>query len=141
MDSKKANKWVLNKAGIKRELLDTVKAKKLAYYGHNIKKQGSCMEKEIMQGTMPSARRRGRPHTTWMDNINTCTGLPVEESVRMTEDRDKLRKDVHGVANCRIEDGQRTQQNISTHYEYIYKNSSGDEIANVRFLTTISHTR
>ena len=54
-----------------------------------------------MQGTMPGARRRGRPRTAWMDKIKT--GLPVEESVRMTEDRDKWRKYVHGVANPRIE--------------------------------------
>ena len=57
-----------------------------------MRKQRSCLEKEIMQGTMPGARRRGRPRTTWMDNINTWTGLPVEESIRMTEDRDKWRK-------------------------------------------------
>jgi len=37
-----------------------------------------------MQGTMPGARRRGRPRTAWMD-IKTWTGLPVEESIRMTE--------------------------------------------------------
>jgi len=43
---KKTNEWVLNKAGVKRELLDTVKARKLAYYGHTMKKQGSCLEKE-----------------------------------------------------------------------------------------------
>jgi len=35
----------------------------------------------------------------------------VEESIRMTEDRDKWRKYVHGVANPRIEDGYRTEQN------------------------------
>jgi len=34
----------------------------------------------------------------------------MEESVRMTEDRDKWRKYVHGVANPRIEDGSRTEQ-------------------------------
>jgi len=67
--AKKTNEWVLNKAGVKRELLDTVKARKLAYYGHTVRKQGSCLEKEIMQGTMPGARSRGRPHTAWMDNI------------------------------------------------------------------------
>jgi len=39
------------------------------------------------------------------DNIKTWTGLSVEESVRMTENRDKWRKYVHGVANPRIEDG------------------------------------
>jgi len=32
--ARKTNEWVLNKAEIKRELLDTVKARKLAYYGH-----------------------------------------------------------------------------------------------------------
>ena len=108
---KKTNEWVLNKAGVTRKLLDTVKARKLAYYGHTIRKQRSRLEKEIMQGTMPGKRRRGRPRTTWMDNINTWTGLPVEESVWMTEDRDKWRKYVHGVANPRIEDCERTEHN------------------------------
>jgi len=67
--AKKTNEWILNKAGVKSELLDTVKARKLAYCGHTTRKQGSCQEKEIMQGTMPGARRRGRPLTAWMDNI------------------------------------------------------------------------
>jgi len=58
-----------------------------------------------MPGTMSGAHRRGRPRTAWMDNIKTWTGLPVEESVRMTEDIDKWSKYVHGVANPRIEDG------------------------------------
>ena len=61
-------------------------------------------ERDIMQGTMPGARRRGRPHTFWMDT-KTWTGLSVEESIRMREDRDKWRKYVHGMANPRIEDG------------------------------------
>jgi len=93
---------------IGRELFHGVKARKLAYYGHTMRKQGSCLEKEIMQGTI--ARRRGRPRTAWMDNIKMWTGLPVEESTRMTEDRDKWRKYVHGVADRRIEDGYRREQ-------------------------------
>jgi len=46
--------------------------------------------------------RKTRPQ---IDNINTCTGLSMEQSVRMTEDRNKWRKYVHGVANPQIEDG------------------------------------
>jgi len=65
------NESVLDKAGVKRELLDIIKARKLAYYGHTMRKQGSCLEKEIVLGTMPGARRRGRPHTAWMDDIKT----------------------------------------------------------------------
>ena len=38
--AKKTNEWFLNKARVKRELLDTVKARKLAYYGHAMRKQG-----------------------------------------------------------------------------------------------------
>ena len=72
-------------------------------HGHTMRKQRCCLEKEIMQGTMPGARRRGRPRTAWMDNVKMWTGLSVEESVRMTEE--KWRKYVHGVANARIEDG------------------------------------
>ena len=83
MDSKITNEWVLNKAGVKRvELLDTVKARKLAYYGHTMRKQGNCLEKEIMQGTMPGVRRRGRPCTAWIDNVKSWAGLTVEESIR-----------------------------------------------------------
>jgi len=61
-----------------------------------LRKQGSCLAKEIMQETMPGARRRGRPRTAWMDNIKTWTGLPVEKLIRMTAGRDKWRKYVHG---------------------------------------------
>jgi len=43
-----------------------------------------------MQGTMPGAHRRGRPRTAWIDNIKTWTGLPMEGSIRMADDRDSL---------------------------------------------------
>jgi len=87
-----------------------------------MRKQGSCLKKEIMQGTMPGARRRRRPRTAWMDNIKTWTELSVEESVRRIEKRDKWRKYAHGVANPRIEDGYRTEQNtITPSVKYIHK--------------------
>ena len=87
--AKKTNEWVFNKAGV-------------LWSPHE--KKGVVWRKR-MQGTMPGARRRGRPRTAWMDNIKTWTGLSVEESARMTEGRDKWRKYVHGVADPRIEDG------------------------------------
>jgi len=53
---------LVNKAGVKRELIDTVKARKLAYYGHTMRKQGSCLEIEIMQGTMPGEEDNDGQH-------------------------------------------------------------------------------
>jgi len=64
-----------------------------------------------LPGERDNARNNARctqarkTHKAWMDNIKTWSGLPVEESIRMTEDREKRRKYVHGVANPRIEDG------------------------------------
>ena len=92
-----------------------------AVFGHTMRKQGNCLEKEIMQGTIPGARRRGRPRTAWIDNIKSWTGFAVEESIRMTEDRDKWRKYVHGVANPRIEDGKGTEQTYFT--KLIFRNA------------------
>ena len=53
-------------------------------YGHTMRELPR--ERDIiMEGTMPDTRRRGRPRTAWMDNIKTWTGVPVEESIRITE--------------------------------------------------------
>jgi len=48
VDSKEQMSGFLTKLEQKKELLDTVKARKLAYYDHTMRKQGSCLEKEIM---------------------------------------------------------------------------------------------
>ena len=42
--AKKPNEWVLNKAGVKMELLVTVIARKLAYYGRTMRKEGNCLK-------------------------------------------------------------------------------------------------
>jgi len=54
---------------------------------------------------MPGARRQGRPRTAWMDNIKSWTGLTMEKSIRMAEDKDKWRKYVHGFANPQLDRG------------------------------------
>jgi len=54
--AKKTNEWVINKDGVKRELLDTVKARKLAYYGYAMRKQGSWE----LPGERDNARNNAR---------------------------------------------------------------------------------
>jgi len=99
--AKKTNELVLNNTGVKREMLVTVKARKLAYYGHTRELPG---ERDNAKNNARCTQAKKATHA-WMDNIKTWTGLPGEESIRMTKDRDKWRKHVHGVANPRIEDG------------------------------------
>jgi len=52
--AKKTNEWVLNKAGVKRGPLDTVKGRKLASYGHNMRDQGT------LSGERDDARNNAR---------------------------------------------------------------------------------
>ena len=65
--AKKTNKWILNKAGIKGELLDTVKvkARRLAYYGHTTRKQRG----------LPGERDNVRNNARYMQARKTTHGL------------------------------------------------------------------
>ena len=88
-----------------------MKALKTSHVRGVVRRAGSsapaetCLRHLVRNSESLCNDRRGRPRTAWMDDIKTWTGLYVEESIRMTEDRDKWRKYVHGVANPRIEDG------------------------------------
>src|SRR6218665_1376679 len=68
---KKANEWVLQAAGMEQELL-TIKRRK---FGHVMRTKGYCLDKEIMQGTTPGARKQGKPRMRWMDNMEQWTGM------------------------------------------------------------------
>jgi len=70
--AKKTNEWVLNKAGVKRHC-QSKEASLL--WSHHEEMELPGLKKEVMQGTMPGALRRGRPRTAWMDNIKTSTGV------------------------------------------------------------------
>ena len=58
----KTNEWVLNKAVVKRKLLDTVKARKLAYYVHSMRKQGSCLERDNARNNARCTQARKTTH-------------------------------------------------------------------------------
>src|ERR1043165_6629443 len=102
---KRPNEWVLEAAGVERNLLKTVRKWKMIYFGHIMRKEGTCIEKEIIQGTNPGGRKRGRPRTNWLDNIKTWTGRTTEEVLRLTVDRGHWRNIVHDAAESRIEKG------------------------------------
>jgi len=60
--SSKTNEWILEKAGVTRTLLASIKTTKLHYFGHIMRH--NCIEKDIIQGTLSGKRQRGRPKTT-----------------------------------------------------------------------------
>ena len=83
MDSKEKNGWVLNKAGVKRELLDTVKARKLAYYGHTMRKQVSCLEKR--DNTRNARCTKARKATHGLDGQHQDVGRTLRGRVNQND--------------------------------------------------------
>ena len=82
--------------------MDTVKGRKL--WSHHEETRELPGERDNARNNARCTQARKATHG--LDGQHkSCKGLPVEESVRMTEDRDKWRKYVRGVATPRIEDG------------------------------------
>ena len=75
-----------------------------------MRKEGSCLEKEIIQGTVPGGRGKGRPINS-MDNIRKWTGRTQEDLIRMMEDRRRWRNIVRDPAYPRSEEGWEWEQN------------------------------
>ena len=102
---KRTNDWILEKAEVSRNLLESVKARKLSYFGHAMRNNADSLEKQIMQGTTSGCHKRGRPKTAWIDNILQWTGYSLDKILLDTEDRGRRRQHVHGAAKPRNEDG------------------------------------
>ena len=78
-------------------MLTSVKGRKLAYYGHTMRNKG-------VNARNDARCTQARKTTHGLDGQHQDVDrTPLGESFRMTEDRDKWRKYVHGVANPQIE--------------------------------------
>jgi len=77
-----------------------IKARKLRYFGHVVRKSGDCSEKEIIQGRA-GRRRKGRPKTSRIRNITSWTGLRRDRLMRQVDERLQWRQIVHSAANTR----------------------------------------
>ena len=71
------------------DLLQTVKTRKLKWFGHVSRHQG--LAKTILQGTLPGSRKKGRPRKKWFDNISEWTAMSMAHATRATENRDYWR--------------------------------------------------
>ena len=80
---KKSNNWVLDKIGTGLTLRRDINSRKLRYFGH-ISRRDTSVEKLIMQSAVEGSRGRGRPITSWTDDIKRITGLSVTEATYIT---------------------------------------------------------
>jgi len=69
--AKKTNEWVLHNTRVEGTVWHRQSKEASILWSHH-EKRGE-KGKETIQGTMPGARRRGRPHTAWMDSMQRST--------------------------------------------------------------------
>ena len=79
------NEDVLKKLNTERKLLKTIKQRKLRYFGH-VKRQNGFL-KQTLEGKIQGTRPRGRPRTTWVDNIQEWTGRTKADCTQACKDR------------------------------------------------------
>ena len=79
------NEEVLRRMGNNAEVVDIIKSRKLRYYGH-IRRHDS-VQRDLLEGSVEGKRSRGRPITTWMDNIKEWTNISMREVVTVALDR------------------------------------------------------
>ena len=73
-----------------KDLLTTVKKRKLRWYRHIIRSTG--LAKMIIQGTVQRGRRKSRQKRRWEDSITEWTGLKLGEALPKAENIEEWRK-------------------------------------------------
>ena len=76
-EAKQTNDEVLRKAG-GRQLPGMLVKRKLQYFGHLMRKTTDNLEKDIITGSIPDSRRRGRPPRAWISDITDWTDLSTK---------------------------------------------------------------
>ena len=71
-------------------MMSIVKKRKLCWFGHV--SHSNTLAKNIQQGKIEVARRRGFPKMEWMDNIYKWTSKYLGDLLMMTKDRNKWRR-------------------------------------------------
>ena len=79
------NTDVLERLGVKRELLQTLQTSKLTYFGHIARHD--CLPRTVLTGIHEGKRGRGRPRRTWTNDIKDWTGRTMSECLHLAEDR------------------------------------------------------
>lgn len=83
------NSEVLELANTERTILETIKKRKLGYFGHVIRGEKYEMLRLIIQGKIEGKRGPGRRKNSWMKNIRQWTGMDsVAELIRAAESRE-----------------------------------------------------
>lgn len=94
--ARRTNDSVLAEMGTERLLVETVKKRKLQFFGHVIRAQN--LTTHLLEGRIDGRRSRGRPRRRWGDDIKEWSGQSLAQCTRMARDRSRWRNRANSSA-------------------------------------------
>ena len=91
------NEEVLRRVNPSLRLNQLVKKRKLGLFGHICRMNHQRLIKVAMWGIVEGRNRRGRPRTSWTDNIKEWCQTSLHEATRWAADRQLWRNITHRV--------------------------------------------
>ena len=73
----------------KRTLVDMIKRRKLAYFGHLVRSDD--IQRSLLVRKLDGKRSRGRQRITWASNITEWAGMKHSNCIRLAKDRGRWR--------------------------------------------------
>ena len=89
---RRTNEYVLRQLNIRPELINSIKKRKLAYFGHITRAQN--LMTEVSQGLVEGQRSRGRQKIRWNDNIAEWTDMKINDCTMKARSRREWRRAV-----------------------------------------------
>lgn len=94
------NVEILRRMEKEKEVLTTVKARKIQYLGHIMRNESRYhLLQTILQGKIPGKRSVGRRRISWLKNIRAWTSKTSTELFRTVKDRSSTAKMVANIRN------------------------------------------
>ena len=62
--------------------------KRLKYFGHTARNKTSTLMTTVLQGKIEAKRRRGRPSTTYIENIKKISGMSFQKAIHQARSQD-----------------------------------------------------
>ena len=81
------NVEVLRRIGKDKEVVKTVKTRKLRYFGHMMRGQKYRILQLILEGKICGKRSRGRPRTNWMQNLRQWFGCSDDQMFKAAREK------------------------------------------------------
>ena len=79
-------------------MLETIRKRKLKYVGHACRHTDSQLMINTLQGKTQSARRKGRPTTSYIGNITKSLGATLQEITHRSQDRTEWRQMIESTS-------------------------------------------